>query len=31
MLENILLLTSTAVYKTDAVLYIEYAQFNVGN
>jgi len=28
MLEKILLLISTAVYKTDALLYIQYAQFN---
>jgi hypothetical protein len=31
MLEKILLSTSIAVYKTDAVLYIQYAQFNVGD
>jgi len=31
MLEKILLSTSTAVYKTDAVLYIQYAQFNAGD
>jgi len=28
---KILLSTSTAVYKTDAVLYIQYAQFDVGD
>jgi hypothetical protein len=31
MLEKILLSTSTAVYKTDSVLYIQYAHFNVGD
>jgi hypothetical protein len=31
MLEKILLSTSTAVYKTDSVFYIQYAQFNVGD
>ena len=31
MLEKILLSTSTAVYKIDAILYLQYAQFNVGD
>jgi hypothetical protein len=31
MLEKILLSTSTALYKIDAVLYIQNAQSNVGD